>query len=476
MKLKFKLNRIVPLLLVVGTGLLATGCGTTPSATNNTSSKTLFTLIRYQSMDPIKDVLDSYQSKYPQYSLAYNNLTFDNNYEFNSLKSIASLNGDIWEIPNNFIGDNASLFSPLPSNFYYVKGSSNIPVPAQEVTNLYPTGIAEQITSPSGEVYGLPTSVNSLILYYNQDLFKSALKSYRQSLGSNFSNTVYQPVAQLLSTPPATWSDLIQQTQYLNQRNGNNFNSSAIALGTADNIPNSNQILQLLMMQDGANIISRDHKSVLFNDINRTVVGSTVVPGEKALEFYTSFSDPTKANYSWNNNMENALDAFGQGKVAMVIAFGDFSNQLNQKYPNFNFGITAVPQIYSNSPQNNVNLIQFTLEGVTQTSQNQTLGFRILNAYTDPKHASNIASAQANYSLSPYLSSLNSIANSNQNINFMAQQVLTGKAVYEIDRPQFEADFRQMIVDVSQNNVSPGVALDSAAQKINAILANAATQ
>lgn len=472
MKIKLKLNRFVPLILVVGTGLLATGCGsTTPSATN---SVVPFNIWRYnQSSDAMSSIINQFQSSYSKYNFVYQNNVLSDNYETSSIKAMASLSGpDIWEIPNTWIGDDSSVLQPLPSNYFYSSQNKVNPTPAQAVAQLYPKGIAEQITSPSGQVYGVPSAVDSLVLYYNPAVFQSAINDYQKSLGPNVNNSSFQPVYQLLNNPPATWSNLVDQAQYVNQRNGNSFSRSLIALGTADNVPNSNQILQLMMMQDGATIISSDHKSVLFNDIDRTVVGSTVRPGEKALAFYTSFSDPTKANYSWNNNMPNALDAFGNGELAMVIGFSSFGQQLKIKYPHLNFSTAPVPQIYSGAGQNNVNFIQFSLESVPKTSQNQKLAFTFLQSYTSQNSLGNIYQQQNLQS--PFLQDLqNAIQLSIGQSGIQANQILTGKAVYEVDRPQFDADFRQMIVDVSQNNTAPGVALDSAAQKINALLSSA---
>src|SRR5690606_30960030 len=141
-------------------------------------------------------------------------------------------------------------------------------------------------------------------------------------------DAVIQPVRRLLEKAPATWSELLEQAKYINRRNGDTVLRSAVALGTADNIDHSNDILQLLMLQNGAKLVSDDRKNPLFHVPTSTPTGGQVRPGEKALDFYASFADPTKENYSWNPSMPQALDAFTQGRVAMVIAYSDFGRKL----------------------------------------------------------------------------------------------------------------------------------------------------
>jgi ABC-type glycerol-3-phosphate transport system substrate-binding protein len=219
-------------------------------------------------------------------------------------------------------------------------------------------------------------------------------------------------------------------------------------------------------MQNGGKIVSTDRRNALFHIPETTPAGVSVRPGENALDFFTSFARPDHPNYTWNPSMPQALDAFGQGKVAMVVAFSDFGRNLKIKYPKFNFNTVAVPQISVAPLQDPVNLIRFNTEVVTKTADNSTLAFNFLKTYTDKSDANRIAKAYPSFKLiSPFLDTLK-----NDQTNYFNKQVLTGKAVYKKNREQFDQDFRQMAIDVTQNGLTPDKALDAAAEKINVLL------
>jgi ABC-type glycerol-3-phosphate transport system substrate-binding protein len=285
---------------------------------------------------------------------------------------------------------------------------------------------------------------------------------YRQSLGERFTDEAFQPVRQLLSKPPATWNELLEQNKYLTKRNGATLTRSSIALGTADNVPYSEDILMAMMLQNGAKVVSSDRRNALFHTYETTPAGSKVRPGEKALEFYTSFANPAKDNYSWNPSQPSALDAFGQGKVAMVIAYTPFIDELKAKYPNLNYERTALPQISLSQPA--VNFIKFKVETVTQTADNASAAFAMLRYYANSSSSSALASEQR--LRPPFLKELQTRAEEDA----FSKMILTGQSVFKRNRVQFDATFRKMIVDATQNGVPINLSLDAGAETINQLL------
>ena len=449
-------------LLITVFGLLATGCGTKPT----TSTTIPIRIWRInQDVDPIRDVLTQFMRSNTNVQITYKKNVLDG-YELASLQSLAARTGpDIWSFPNDWMGDHQDSLTPVPANYFFPDKAKTGPDPVTAVKSLFPPGIAEQLIGTDNQVYGIPTNVDTLQLYYNSDLFSTALSDFRKSMGTNYSDSVYQPVRQLLSKqPPATWSDLVQQTKYLTQRSGTTINRSAIALGTADNIPQAEDTLQLLMLQNGVQVVSSDRTRALFGaQVVPASGGNPIRPGQDALDFFTSFANPNKDTYSWNASMPAALDAFAQGKVAMVIAYSDFGQQLKVKYPRFSFQVGAIPQVSTDPAQAPVNFANYTIETVPKVASNTTVAFNVLKAYSDSSDSHSLANEQK--LKSPYLATLQKNTG-----DWATNQVITARSVFKKNRPAFDLAFHDMIVAVSQNGDSSSTALDVAVQKINNIL------
>ena len=441
-------------------GLAATGCSSGSSGTANQQVQVRVWRLD-QDVDSFRDYIANFQKAHPTVKVTYSKKTTDG-YEFSALKSLAGQQGpDIWSIPNDWLGDYKDQVLPLPDNFFQVDGQATTPKPVDAIKQYFPQGIYEQLLSDDGtQVLGFPSNVDTLQLYVNPAIFSTAIGEFRTAQGNNLRDDTFQPVKQLLSSPPATWNDLVSQVKYLTLRNGNTITRSAIALGTADNIPNSEDVLQLLMLQNGTKITSDDRKAPLFQVAQSTPTGGQVRPGENALTFFSSFSDPSNADYSWNPSMPSALDAFGQGKVAMVVAYSDFGKQLKVKYPQFSYDTVKVPQI--SAAQAPVNLIHFSVETVTKSANNPAAAFAFLKTYVDKSDMKSITAEQKLFS--PYVATLK-----DQN-TFASNQILTGKAVYKIDHPQFDDIFHQMIVDTSQDGISPADAVKEGGDQIDALL------
>lgn len=460
--------------LLVCAGFLATGC----SKQNNSETETTAINVRVwrynQEEDIIKQIIDSFVESNSGVALnvTYSNRKLDS-YELDSLKSLAARTGpDIWSIPSDWVADHTPRIEPLPETYFYAVDSDGNPAstgtsPVDSIKKLFPTGIAEQIISDDGKtVLGIPSNVDSLRLYYNPSLFQDATEDFRESLGENDTNDKVAPVTQLLNSAPTTWSDLVEQTKYLTKRDGNTITRSAIALGSADNITSSNDILQLLMLQNGIRVVSTDRKSALFHIPTTTPSGLTIRPGEKALDFFTSFSNPNKATYTWNPSMPQDIDAFAQGKVAMLIGFSDLADTLKIKYPRFDYEVAPLPQ--NSTVDAPINFIRFSLETVTKTADSSAAAFALLKRYTDVSSSRNIAKQKG--LISPYLETIKDEAS-----DPLIQQIATGQTVYKKSRPLFDQAFRQMVIDVTQNGLTTDKALDKGAELINTLLRNTTT-
>ena len=173
----------------------------------------------------------------------------------------------------------------------------------------------------AGGIYGLPLSIDPMVLYYNRDLLSSA----GHAKPIVYLDEIYTSATNLSKKDPA----------------GNLF-SSVMALGEARNIPNYKDILSLLLLQAGTpitSIVGTNLRSQI-----ATNFGLPILPSVAALDFYTQFSNPTKVFYSWNRSLIDAQTHFTSGDSAYYLGFASEFRVLKNKNPTLNFVVSPVPQ------------------------------------------------------------------------------------------------------------------------------------
>lgn len=178
-----------------------------------------------------------------------------------------------------------------------------------------------------GKVYGVPLSVDSLALYYNKSLFNAAG----------------------IATPPKTWEELEQDTRLLNDVDFyGNFTQSAVAMGTSKNINRSTDVLLSIAMQRG--IVPKKSKDG-FSDVM-----PFADPGvAKVMDFYTQFARAGSPYYSWNPNQHYSIDAFYEGRLAMMINYSWQIDAIRRKNAKLDFGVAPLPQFSDGVPANVAN-------------------------------------------------------------------------------------------------------------------------
>ncbi|MDO8602157.1 MAG: extracellular solute-binding protein, partial [bacterium] len=173
----------------------------------------------------------------------------------------------------------------------------------------------------SDGIYALPLSIDPLVLYYNRDLLSAAGQA----------------------NPLQYWDEIYAAALNLSKRDvAGNLTSSVMALGEARNIRHAKDIFSLLLLQAGTPItgfVGLELRSQIADNFNLPVL-----PSESALDFYTQFSNPTKAFYSWNRSLIDAQTHFTSGDSAYYLGFASELRALRNKNPTLNFGISLVPQ------------------------------------------------------------------------------------------------------------------------------------
>lgn len=188
---------------------------------------------------------------------------------------------------------------------------------------------AEIFTNAQG-IIAFPLLVDPLIMYWNRDILS------REGL----------------STVPKYWADFLTLSPKLTKRDKTaNILQSTVALGEYRNVTNAKEIISTLIMQTD-NPITR-YNATGDVDITLTTEAShnnetsveELDPVSSALRFYTEFSNPIKAAYSWNRALPSSRQTFLAGDLAFYFGFASEIPSLRKANPNLNFDIARIPQI-----------------------------------------------------------------------------------------------------------------------------------
>lgn len=266
----------------------------------------------YEKGEILQELIDNYQKQNKHITIYYEKKPFLD-YEKELINAFAIDEGpDILAIHNSW----------LPKYKDKVKE-----VPAELLSfNIFKktfVDVVEKDLTIDNKIYALPLYVDTLALFYNKDLLNSAG----------------------ISSPPETWEDLINDLGKLVKRNQwGGIDRIGVALGTAENINRSTDILGLLMLQNGTKMVSGDKQSATFNQ-SIFLEEELYYPGQDALRFYTDFSNPSKKAYTWNRQMPYSIDAFVEGKAAMMFNYSYHIPTIKERAPYLNFAIAPMCQI-----------------------------------------------------------------------------------------------------------------------------------
>jgi multiple sugar transport system substrate-binding protein len=259
-----------------------------------------------------QELLANYKKENKHITIIYEKKSLAD-YETELINAFAADRGpDIWLIHNTWLPKHKDKIKELPNELLSFSDFRNNFVE-----------VVEKDLTDENKIYALPLYVDTLALFYNKDILNSAG----------------------IPLPPDTWEELIADLDNLVQRNQwGGIEQAGAALGTAENIDHSTDILALLMLQNGTKMINEDKESATFDE-SIYAEGKTYQPGQDALRFYTDFSNPSKRTYTWNRQMSYSLDAFIEGKVVMMFNYSNQIPAIKDRAPYLNFGISPMLQI-----------------------------------------------------------------------------------------------------------------------------------
>ena len=463
-------KKIILAFTVVSLLLILSGCGCKPASVKQYSLQ-LEVWGLFDDRDAYSEIFDNFMKLDPNITkIDYKKMSQDT-YKKDLLDALASGQGpDIFLIRNNW----------LPAFKDKVMAAPVALLNEQKYKSDF-VDVAATDFIDNHLIYAAPLSVDSLSLYYNKDLFNEAG----------------------IANPPKSWeefqNDVLRLTKY---DAAGQITQPGAALGTTENINRATDILNLLMLQSGSTIVDKDNKRGTLDQIFKN--GNDVIsPAESALKFYTQFANRQFASYTWNPTMHYSIDAFSEGKLAMMFNYSWQIPVIQGKSPKLNFGVAPVPQ-FANSPALNfpnywayaVAKNKVPVTGIpNQAAPNVSNDTRAAEAWkllkyltTKPDQAlqttANVAGTatvtNSNYDpAKQYLLKTNKPSarrdlieqqKSDPWLGVFAQQNLIAKDWYQADADATENIFTSMINQVNQGQATIGDAIRSANIKLTQLM------
>lgn len=343
----------------------------------------------FDSQKDLEPILTAYNKLHPNVKIQFRRYNPEE-YKDMLLDAFAEDRGpDVFALPNTWIKGYVNKIAPMPESltipYEIVKGSikkervvelKTFPTPSpKSLKTKFVDVIYSDVVQPVEveidgkeqrveKIVGLPLSVDALALYYNVDLLDKAG----------------------ISVPAQTWEEFTNHVKKLTAFDAaGNIVQSAVSLGTGKNINRASDILSLLMLQNGTQMMNETNTAITFHQYPQDYTKERIFPpGEEALVFYTNFSNKSNEVYTWNNTLPESLEAFVSSKTAYFFGYSYHRSTIEKKAPGMNFNVTKAPVISSNSP---IYFANYWIYTVSKKTEHRDWAWEFLLFMADPKNA-----------------------------------------------------------------------------------------
>lgn len=293
----------------------------------------------FDDSDIYDPVIQAFEKARPSIHVRYKKLIWDD-YEQTLINALASGRGpDIFMVHNTWLSKHKDKLAPAPEK------------------TPYPFLLSTRDAFSEGKaIYAYPLFIDNLALFYNKDVFAS----------------------QGFFEEPKTWSQLGEYIKALTRfsPSGSLIRAGAAFGTSSQRINRATDILLLLMAQNGIEPIERKTGKVSWEDDQKKFEAA-----RDALRFYTDFANPSKDVYTWNEAQDYSIDAFWEGKLAMMVNYAYNIETIRQKAPYLNFAITSLPQ--KGSPVTVGNYWGFGVSGI---SEHKKEAWQFLQFFSQDEH------------------------------------------------------------------------------------------
>ncbi|EKE13126.1 MAG: Extracellular solute-binding protein, family 1 [uncultured bacterium] len=245
----------------------------------------------------VEPLISEYEAAHPGVKITYVEQSKED-YRERLTNSLDKKEGpDIFTFHNTWVPMFKSELDALPSS---------VMTAADYSKNFYPVIVSDM--SYGNSIVGMPLGYDSLTLFINEDIFAKAGKN-----------------------PPSNWDDLRDLAKELTIKDENGtITQSGVALGRTENVDHWQEILALLMIQNGVDL--------------RSPVGQNA---EDALKFFTYFYS---VDGVWDTTLPTSTQAFAAGKLAMYFAPSWRVFDIQRQNPDLKYRTVPVPQLPKSSP------------------------------------------------------------------------------------------------------------------------------
>jgi len=386
----------------------------------------------FDDSDVYRPLIEDFNAAFPKIKINYYKKTYQT-YEQDLLEAMAGGRGpDIFMLHHTWLPNYEDKIWAAPSELITLK----------ELADNFVDVVYTDFVS-DGYITALPLSIDTLALYYNKDIFNTAG----------------------LPQPPTTWEEFLTDVERLTIKDErDNIIRAGAALGTARNVNRSTDILSLLMLQSGAQMVNEQKTGAAF-DQTVNLNGESFYPSQRALEFYTDFANPLKSAYTWNTRMNYSMDSFSEGKAVMMLNYSYQIPVIRAKSPYLNFGIAPMPQIKTST--NNVNYANYWGLTVSHNCQNANEAWQFIIWLTDKENA------QKYLELAEKPTARRDLIlgqRDDPDLAVFAEQTLTAYSWYQVDNLTIEQYFADMVESVVLGAATIQEAINKAASDITLLM------
>lgn len=249
--------------------------------------------------------------------------------------------------------------------------------------------------------YGIPLEIDTLQLFYNEDIFKKA--------------NLYPPMI-------STWEDFrtAAKTLTIKDPSGKVLRAGA-AVGTTNNIDYWSDILGLMFLQNGTDM----------KKISNTILADSSNAGEDVINYYIGLAKGE--DKIWDDTLNNSTIAFAGEKVAMYFGPSWATFEIKKLNPILNFKVIPVPQ----NPNQQTNWATYWVEGVNNKSKYEKESWEFLKFLSSKESLQKLFESESKERLfgKPFPRvDMNDLAQNNENTKTVITQAPSARSWYLCDK------------------------------------------
>lgn len=290
--------------------------------------------------DPL---IADYQKKNPHMTIKYEKMSPQEYRKKLLARSKTGQGPDIFRFHNTWLPQIQEVIAPVPKTIYSNKDFES---------TFYE--VHQKDLKIGDAYYGIPLSIDGLVLIYNEDLLKQAGLIGPPKVLFGDKDDLFSAVSKL------TVKDSDQKVI-----------TSGLAMGNATNIEHFAEIYGYLLMQNGGDLKKLDQ-----------------LEAAEALQFYRKLAEEN----IWTQEMPNSVTAFAEGKVAMIFAPSWQILTIKAMNPDLNVKAAPMPQGLNGV---SISIASYWVEGVSKFSPNQVEAWKFLKYLSEKETMTKLYEAQS---------------------------------------------------------------------------------